>query len=266
MTIKAGAVYNPDGEVESSAAVITDPKSDTPRSPDSLPLDIAENAKDAGCYTFVTEVWTVDEGHRELTDSIRKLADPRYVPLLCKRIYRTPADTEISRTYHCIGKYIQFPTDEDVKEQAIKLQSVPRGFPFPEDQIHCLRILWAPWNTKDEHGRPHHPVEYNNNTPPEEVEIGGWLLDQMLALKKFFDTGIDLDENGIPIGSQSDKLRSILEAETNADNKRMEAAREEARYRMRNNWPQMKRAMDEGRWSAPQPEKPLFLDLGKKTQ
>jgi hypothetical protein len=37
----------------------------------------------------------------------------------------------------------------------------------------------------------------------------------------------------------------------------------EARYRMRHNWPQMKRAIDEGRWQAPPKDGPKpFVDLG----
>lgn len=248
-----------------SAAVHTDPKGDPYRlSPTEMPLPVAENARQAGCYQFVGEHWSVDEHHKELTSAIRREADPRYVPLLCKRIYLSPAGTEITRTYHVVGRHIPFPTDE-YKDSAIHLSTVPRGFPFPPDQIHPLRTLWAPWDTQDEEGRFHHPVEYSNNTPPEEVQIGPWLLEQMCALRKFFDSSILIDGEDVRTGDfQTDKLAQILEAQTLADAKRMDTAREEARYRMRHNWRQVKDALDNERWAPEPPEAAKFLDLGKK--
>lgn len=258
-------IVGSDGQpLTASAAVHTTPKSDTGHSPSEVSLDIAENAADAGIYSFVAEVFSIDEAHPELTAEIRRLADPRYVPLLCRRIYKSPAGTEIQRTYYCVGKWIQFPTD-DYKDAAVRLSSVPRGFPFPADQIHCLRTLWAPWDTKDAEGRPHHPVEYFNCTPPEVVEIGPWLVEQLCAIRKAFDATITFDgDDAHSLETTASKLSAILEAETRADNARMERAREEARYRMRTNWKQMKDAIDNERW-APKPEEPpLFLDLGKK--
>ncbi len=252
--------------VVSSAAVHTDPKSGNPSFDASPILDIVENAREAGCYQFVAETWAVDESHPELTDSIRKEADPRYVPLLCKRIYLTPAGTEISRTYHVIGKYIEFPTEE-YKDENVRLSYVPRNFPFPSDKIQALRTLWAPWDTRDEGGKYHHPVEYNNNTPPEVVEIGPWLLEQMKALRKFFDSSVRIDGDEVRQGDfEADKKLDILEAETRADLARIEAAREEARYRMRHNWRQMKEAVDNGRWSPEPPEASPFVDLGHRKE
>lgn len=256
-----GVVDVPEAPLPGSAAVHTSPKSDATDSP---VLHIAENARDAGCYTFVTEVWFVDEDHPGLTGAIRREADPRYVPLLCRRVYLSPAGTEITRTYYCIGRHIPFPT-EDYKEAAIHLETVPRHFPFPTDSIHPLRILWAPWDTLDEDRKPHHPVEFNNNTPPEVIVIGPWLLEQMKALRKFFDTGIRIEEDRVTsLDFEVDKLRQILEVETKADAARVDVAREEARYRMRHNWPQMKDAIDHERWDAPPEAPPLFLDLGRK--
>lgn len=227
-------------------------------------LEISESAQEAGCYTFVGESFSVDENHQSLTDSIRREADPRYVPLLCKRVYLTPAGTEMNRTYFVVGRYIEFPTEE-YKDDAIRLSYVPRGFPFDSTKIHAMRTLWAPWDTRDSEGKYHHPVEYSNATPPEVVEIGPWLLSQMNALRKFFDTTIRIEGDDISSADfESDKLRTILELETEADSRRMAAAREEARYRMRHNWQQMKVALDNGRIASEPPSTPIHFDLGKK--
>lgn len=220
------------------------------------PLTIHEDARSAGCYTFVAEVWSVDESHPELTRQIRLEADPHYVPLLCRRIYLSPAGTEVSRTYHVIGKYIPFPTEE-YRDAYVRLSSVPRGFPFPANMIQPLRTLWAPW----EKGT----TEYENNTPPAEVEFGPWVVEQMRALRKLFDLKIRIEgDKVVQEDTTARKLKEILEAESVRDEKMVEAARREARYRMRHNWKQLKEAADNGRWSPEPPEASPFCDMGKK--
>ena len=223
-------------------------------------LDIHETARDAGCFTFVTEVWTVDDSHPELTRDIRRLAEPRYVPLLCRRIYLSPAGTEVGETYHVVGKYIEHP-EEEYHEANVRLAYVPRGFPFPPDKIQPLRTLWAPW--------PKGSVEYLNNSPPARVEIGPWLLDQMRSLRKLMDGSIRIrdDKSGRTtvehLDCTPDKLAEILRAGEDLDLKLVEDARKEARYRMRHNWRQMKSAIDAGRWAPEPPDSPRpFVDLG----
>jgi hypothetical protein len=257
----------------SSPAVHTDPKSDTPQlSPTEAAFEIAQTASEAGCYEFITESWEVDEHHQDLTRSIRSEADPRYVPLICKRVYRSPAKTEIVRRYHVIGKYIEFPA-EGYEDANVKLSYVPRGFPFPPDKIQALKTIWSPWDTRDEKGKWLHPVEHANNTPPEEVEIGPWLLEQMRAVRKFFDSMVKVEtqEDGSvevkQCDTDRDRMFAILEAETNRDQELMAAAREEARYRMRHNWKQLKEAADNGRWSPEPPEASQpFVDLGHRKE
>lgn len=61
----------------------------------------------------------------------------------------------------------------------------------------------------------------------------------------------------------ADKLKDILEAGSRQDEKIVEEARKEARYRMRHNWRQMKEAIDAGRWAPEPPDSPRpFVDLG----
>jgi len=241
---------------ETGGAALTPPPVELRPAHHPVPLQIHERATDAGCYTFVAEVWTVDDSHPEITRQIRELAEPRYVPLQCRRVYLTPAGTETERTYHVIGKYIPHPSD-GAEDEYIRLAYVPQGFPFPADRIQPLRTLWAPW----EKGT----VEYANATPPARVEIGPWLVEQMRALRKFQDVGIRIDGDKVmPADFVSDFKLSILEAESLRDQKLVEEARSEARYRMRHNWNQLKKAADEGRWSPEPPASVAFCDLGKK--
>ena len=227
----------------------------------SIPMEIATSASQAGAYEFVGEEFFVEDSCPDpvLVRTIQREVDPRYVPLRCKRIYRSPAGTLLTRVYHVIGRYIPEPRDEG-STQYVRLSYVPRNFPFPLDKIQPLRTLWAPWE-KD-------TVEFDSNYPPAEVEYGPWVVESMRALRKAFDGMIALETT--PDGSLSakqrdttrDTLNEILAAEARRDEEMMSSAREEMRYRIRHNWRHLKNAADEGRWTEPpSPAKP-FVDLG----
>jgi hypothetical protein len=248
----------------SSPVPLPEPKISISRVPNStVPLDIANTPAEAGAYEFLGEEFFVDESVPDpsLVRQIREEADPRYVPLRCKRVYKSPAGTVISRTYHVIGRYIPTPTEEG-SEQYIRVSHVPRRFPFPLDRIQALRTLWAPW----EKGT----VEFTNCSPPAEVDFGPWVVEQMRALRKFFDASlrIDTDKNGemstTQVDTTRDKLNEILNSESKRDEALMAEAREEARYRVRHNWRQLKQAADEGRWTEPPAATRPFVDLGRK--
>ena len=74
-----------------------------------MELPIGEKASDVGAYTYLGEtIWVDDIIDPVLVKEIRTFV-PEYVPLLTKRRYRTPAGTEIERTFHVIGRYIKNP-------------------------------------------------------------------------------------------------------------------------------------------------------------
>jgi hypothetical protein len=232
------------------------------RVPDSsIPMEIATSAAQAGAYELVGEEFFVEESCPDpvLVRTIQREVDPRYVPLRCKRIYRSPAGSLITRVYHVIGRYIPEPRNEG-SAQYVRLSHVPRNFHFPTNKIQPLRTLWAPWE-KD-------TVEYEANYPPAEVEYGPWVVESMRALRQAFDGAIALETS--PDGSLSakqrettrDKINEILNAEARRDEEMLRTAREEMRYRIRHNWKHLKNAADEGRWTEPpSPAKP-FVDLG----
>jgi len=232
----------------------------------ATPMDIHSTPASAGVYEFIGEEWFVDESTPSpvYVRQIRAEADPRYVPLRCRRIYRTPAGTTISRTYHVIGKYIP-PENltEYGEDKYVRLTHYPHNFPFPVDRIQPLRTLWAPW----EKGT----VEYQNCVPPEEVEFGPWVVEQMRAIRKAFDGLIKIDTDAVSgeshvhqASTTRDTLNEILHAESERDEALMTAAREEARYRIRHEWRHLKQAADEGRWTEPPSTAKPFVDLGDK--
>lgn len=231
----------------------------------SIPIDIAGNAREAGAYEFVTEEFFIEENQPDpvYVRQIWAEADDRYVPLRCRRVYRSPAGTDVVKTYHVIGKYIPNPTEAG-SNQYVRISHAPRRFQFPLDRIQPLRTLWAPWD-KDKD-----PVEFANNTPPAELEFGPWVVEQMRAIRKYFDSTIaieteaDGEAHTKQVETTRDKLNQILHAEANRDEQMMAAAKEEARYRTRHNWQQFKRAAEEGRWTVPPPAAKPFVDLGKK--
>jgi hypothetical protein len=234
--------------------------------PDSaMELPIAETASEAGCYEFIKEEFFVDATDPDpaIVKQIRAEADPRFVPLKCRRIYKSPTGGDVVKTYHVIGRYIPHP-QESYADAYVHLHSYPHNFPFPTDKIQPLRTLWAPWEKGS--------VEDNNNTPPAEVKFSGIVLEQMRALRKAFDTAVSLKtlaDGTVSVTNDEyvkDKLRDIMNAEAKRDEREMTAAREEARYRMRHNWGQMKRAIDEDRWSPPpQDSSPkAFVDMGRR--
>jgi hypothetical protein len=228
-------------------------------------LGICESAEQAGVYRFLEEHFYVDY----LIDPgiVRdiRVFDPCYVPLLVKRIYKAPNGGRVMKQYHVIGRYIENPTD-NFKHEYVKLETVPRGFKFHPRKIHALRTLWAPWPGPDGDAPPSR--EWVMNMPPAEVAPGRWLVDQLAAVHKFFDVGMELTEKDgelVQTGTVSstvDRMAQILNAREEADRKIEAEAIAEARYRMRDNWPQMKKAIDEGRLQEPPKEKKLFVDLG----
>lgn len=215
-------------------------------------LEIHERAADAGCYEFVGEAWAVWDLDEGLLRSARE-ADPRFVPLRCRRIYRSPAGTEERHDYFVIGRYIEH-AKEGYESAYLRLESVPRGFPFPAGKIQPLRTLWAEW----EKGSP----EFVSATPPVPLPFGPWVVEQMRALRKLFDSAIRIDGDEVRQGDfTSDKIRAILEAETRRDEDQMARAREDARYRCRHNWKQLRDAADNDRWVPEPPQPKPFVDL-----
>lgn len=228
-------------------------------------LVVHETAESAGVYRFREEHFYVDDViDPQIVRDIR-VFDPCYVPLLVRRIFRAPNGGRVMKQYHVVGRYIENPT-ENYKNDYVKLEHIPRGFKFHPRKIHALRTLWAPWPGPDEEGGPSR--EWVLNAPPAEVTPGRWLVDQLAAVHKFFDVGMELSEKDGElvqtgtVGSTVDRLATILNAREEAEKKIMANAMAEARYKMRHNWAQMKSAIDDGRWQEPLKDPKPFLDLG----
>jgi len=232
-------------------------------------LGIHENAADAGCYTFLGETFIVDdEIDPALVQAIRAV-DPKYVPLRVRRRYKSPAGSEEMHSYHVIGRYIEEPKD-GFEHDYLDLQWVPPGFPFPRDKVQPLRTLWVRWKgpNEDYQGSPADP-EFVRAEPPMPVKPDWWLVGQLAAVRKYFDTMISIDTETGDVStreSMQDKLRLIRDAEDKRDEEVCRQATEEARYRMRHDWQKFKRAADEGRWFPEPKEKVGFLDLNLKGQ
>lgn len=229
---------------------------------------IHNTARDAGCYTFVEEAFFYDD---VIDPSIVRdvhVFDKAYVPLLVKKIYLSPAGTTVTHTYHVVGRIIENP-GKGYEDSYLKLQGpVPRW--VKHDKVQALRTLQGKWPGPGDEGPGSLPSrEWIISMPPPEVRPGRWLVEQLQAVHKYFDLGVKLttEEKSGELRQQGtvDTLRSkmdkILNAEAERDEKIAKDAMDEARYRMRNNWPQMKRAIDEGRLAPPPHEKKPFLDL-----
>lgn len=217
-------------------------------------FDIYSRAADAGVYEFLGERWFVDDRVDESLVREARMAWPNYVPLKCRRIYRTPAGTEEIHDYYVIGSYVEHP-NEAYSDAYIKLEYVPPRFPFPPDKIQPIQTQWAEW----EKGTP----EFLLNAPPAPIRFDRQKVEQMRALRKFMDSTIRIDGNKVSQGDfRADKLNEILRAEKERDDRLVEEARAEARYRLRHNWAQIKAAIDNERW-VPEPPSPTpFVDLG----
>lgn len=239
------------GELEHSLHI-------TPTSHEAGRLEIHESAAAAGCYTFVEESIIVDEYIdpgllRDIRSSV-----PRYVPLLARRLYRTPAGADELHTYHVIGMYIPDPREE-YEADYVRVDRYPKDFPFDPRKIQTLRTLWAPW--------PKDSLEFSVAAPPAEVEFGPWVAESMKRLKKLFDGVISLDsETGRTkqITTTRDTLNEILDAEEKRDAELVASAMKEARYRMRHNWRWFKEAADKERLVPEPPDdasRPKTFDL-----
>jgi len=235
----------------------------------AAPLTIHENAADAGSYTFLGESFAVDDQiDPALVKQLQTVMD-RYVPLRVKRRYKSPAGTEEVHSYHVIGRYIPEPK-EGFEDSYIELTWVPHDFQFPRDKIQALRTLWVPWKQPghDYQGSPADP-EWKRGVPPMPVRPDWWLVDQLAAVRKYFDAVISMDSETGDIQqteSMADKLRQIRDAEDKRDEEVCRQATDEARYRMRHDWRFFKKAADEEKWF-PNPQEPKgFLDVNLKGQ
>jgi hypothetical protein len=229
-----------------------------------LPLDIHESASAAGQWTFVEERFFIDPVIDPAIVRDIRVFDKCYVPLITKRLYKTPAGTMVMKQYHVVGRYIENPK-EGYEDKAVYLASVPPSFKFNKNKIHALRTLWAPWPTPESPGGA--SIEWKVGMPPAEVKVGRWLVEQLAAVNKFFDIGVEIDKDGNQIGTTAhtvEKMRQIMETEENRDARIQREAMTEARYRMKNDWRHFKEAADAERWG-PEPREPKgFLDLGRR--
>lgn len=231
-------------------------------------MQVHSNARAAGCYTLVDTRFFYDD---VIDPSIVRdihVFEPCYVPLLCKKIYLTPAGTTIEKQYHVVGRYIENPT-EGYENANVKLEGkIPDRWYAKRKKIQALRILQGKWPGPGDEGGP--SVEWKLAMPAPEVRVGRWLVEQLAAVQKFFDVGAELNEEDGKltqtgtVASTIDRLNAIVNAEAERDTKIEKEAMVEARLRMRENWPAMKKAMDEGRW-APKPEEPkVTVDYGHR--
>lgn len=228
-----------------------------------MQIPIHERAADAGVYQLMdTSFFVDDQIDPAIVKEIRSF-EPYYVPLLVKRLYRTPAGTAHYAQWHCIGRYIPDPQD-GYEHATVKLEHVPPGFPFDPKKIHELRTLCAPW--------PSGSTEYRLGVPPAYVKPGRWLVEQMRALNKALDIGVSLETNEEGELQQrqketmQDKLNEILRAESERDEKIQADAMDEARQAMKENWRFFKEAAEKERWLPEPPDaapKP-FVDLKGK--
>jgi hypothetical protein len=229
-------------------------------------LTFAQSAAQAGQWRLVHTKFEIDESIDPAIVRDIHVFDPCYVPLRVEKVYQTPAGTTERRSYAVIGRYIPNP-QEGYENAAVQLDRVPVGFKFDRTKIHELRTLWVPWPGPDADTPA--SVEWKLGYPPAEVKVGRWLVDQLAAVQKFFDVGIELDKEGNQIGTTGQstlrRMGEILEIQEKKEKERCDKAMAEARAAMREDWRFFKKAIDEGRWG-PDPQEPkAYLDLGAKS-
>lgn len=231
----------------------------------SGPMQVHERARSAGCYEFVEEHFFYDDQiDLQIVRDIH-VFDPKYVPLLCRKVYLSPAGTEEVVDYHVIGRCIEHPR-EGYENAAVKIEG---RWPMKLDRskIHPLKLLAGKWPGPGDEGGP--STEWRINKPLPVVRPGRWLIEELESVTKFFNVGVQLSEKDGQllqtgtVSSTMDRLNQILQSGRERDEKVQREAIAEARYRMRHNWRQMKDAIDNERWGPePQGSKP-FVDLGK---
>ena len=180
-----------------------------------------------------------------IVKAIREI-DPSYVPLWLIKVYKSPAGTEIKRGYHVIGRWLQHPSEDLSGQLARPILNRPDGVKYNINQIYCIRTLWVSW----EKGSP----EYDRGEPPAFVPYGWHIHERIQILDHVFHRSD---------ASTSDELRKLLEKITQTEIRTAEKAFEEARYVMRHNWPQMKRALDEGRINPTPTDRQLYVQAEK---
>lgn len=227
-------------------------------------LDIAQSSSAAGQWTLIDKKFYVDDQIEPSIVRDIRVFWPEYVPLRLRRVYRTPAGTTVTREYQVLGRYIENPKED--APPPIKLETLPAGFKFNPKKIHDIRTYQANWPGPDDEGGP--SMEWKVGYPPAPIQIGRWLVEQLAAMNKFFDVGIELDKEGnqVQTGETAlQKMAQILDAQEKANEERCTRAMAEARQAMRDDWRLFKKAIDEERWG-PDPREPKgFLDLGAKS-
>jgi len=238
----------------------------------SGPMAVHGSARAAGSYTFVEERFSYDDQIDPQIVRDIQMFDPCYVPLRCRKVYRTPSGTVVTVDYHVIGRYIEHPT-EGYRDAYLELEgAVPSRWQGRRKKIQALRVLQGRWPGPDDEGGP--SWEWTVSAPPPVVRPGRWLVDQLAAVQKFFDVGIQLtakDGQLLQTGTVSstmDRLNQIVNAGREQDERVQREAMAEARYRMRHNWRQFKDALDHERLAPEQRERESkpFVDLGSTSE
>jgi len=217
-------------------------------------LDIHTRAAGAGVYEYVGEVFFYDDRVSPgLVRSIRE-AWPNYVPIRCRKIYKNPAGVEETVDYYVIGSYVEHPTEE-YKDDYLVLQGSTSALPAAwVHKVQALRILQGEW--------PKGSVPFVLCAPNPPLPMGPHIVEQMQMARKFFDPGIKIEGDEVRQSEfMSDKVAQLIASIGRKDDEDLRRADEEVAYRIRHDWKQWRKAIENGRL-APEPPSPKpFVDL-----
>jgi len=217
-------------------------------------LDIAETAASAGVYEYVGEVFFYDD--RVSKDMVRTIREawPNYVPVRCRKIYKSPVGAEETVDYYVIGSYVEHPSEE-YKDDNLQFQTTPTEIPVAwRNKVQALRILQGEW--------PKGSVPWRLCAPEPPLPFGHQIVEQMQMARKFFDPGIKIEGDEVrPHEFMADKLAQIIAAISRQDDEDVRRGNEEAAYRVRHDWAQYRKAIENERWVPEPPSPKPFVDL-----
>ena len=197
-------------------------------------FQIGETAREAGVWavldTALTAVFPAgEEPDPALVKQCREY-DPHFVPLWCRKVFRSPANTDTVTGHYVIGRYVppeNLKSSKDNKPPVV-LESWPSDFPFDPKEVYEVHAWTLKW--------PKGSYGLKLCMPEPGKPFDNRLVDYV-RLQSHVHANFCVE----------DALRSLQEM---ADEEKAELRKimEDAEYQLKQDWRGMKKAIEEERW------------------
>jgi hypothetical protein len=153
--------------------------------------------------------------------------DPAYVPVLVRRVFKSPTGGVDAFGYHVIGRHITHWAPGEEAQQPVNLASTPVGWPYATGTVYAIRTWSLPWKKGS--------WQFRNGFPeiflPHDMDLCRWMH---AAHRQMF---------GVADGIKR-QIKARMRAQAAEQEKEMEAAQARAKERLHDDKRELRDAVE----------------------